>query len=246
LGLSGHPNVAALNDELKIVPLFTRGVATFTYGNDRPEEKEAAFSALFDAITLLRANDNTQFHGAKIVCNSPKAAAELVHALQNHFADVKIVLVVRTDLVALFGSRLIAKKSGIMHSWYKGFEKRKVDKVVINRWRFPGYAVGILETYNTLRELAKTHQVYEARYEDLIDDSAAYFRRIFSFLGLSQLDPTWLMSKKVLPPPQEYISNYAAMSAVMERIIKGEAGPFEMFVSKIVNHLYWRVRSFRR
>jgi len=41
--LKGHPNIVALNDELKVSPFFTKGISTFTFGSDLVRGKTSAF-----------------------------------------------------------------------------------------------------------------------------------------------------------------------------------------------------------
>ena len=114
--LKGHPNITALNDEIKVSPLFTKGISTFTFGNDLLEEKTLGFSLLFDAITSVSAKDHTRASGAKCVCHSPTQARVVVETLQKHMTNLKIILMVRNDLVAQYGSMLNASKGGINHS----------------------------------------------------------------------------------------------------------------------------------
>ena len=51
LALRGHPNVCALNDEVKILPLFNNGINCYTYGNNTVEERGKQLGVLFDALT---------------------------------------------------------------------------------------------------------------------------------------------------------------------------------------------------
>lgn len=132
--LMGHPQVSALSDELKAKPLFIQGLSTFTFGNDAKEEKEKGMTALFDAITRLRENSFTMASGAKTVVNSPQLAAQLVRNLQKWMPDLKVIHVVRNDLVALYGSIVQGRKSGVMHSWYKDFNTRKVDLLKVPKF----------------------------------------------------------------------------------------------------------------
>jgi len=241
LALMGHPNVSALNGELRPEPFFTKGISTFTFGNDPEEEKVKAYSALFDAITLIRANENTFANGAKVVCNSNVLAQALVTVLQNNMRDLKVIVIFRKDIVAQYGSGKIGKKSGIMHSWYKGYEGRKVEKIKINKWLFIAYAQSVRKMYEVLSELKNTHDVLEIHYEDLLVDANGLYAKIFRFLGLPQVEPTWLASKKVLPAPEDYIKNYSALQFELNRLENGTLPSHTLFISKTISRLYWRL-----
>ena len=242
LALMGHPNVAALTDELKPAPFFTKGISTFTHGNDPEYEKEKGYSALFDALTLICSNENTMAHGAKVACNYYKLAEKITEVVQHHLTDLKVIIVVRKDLVAQLGSALSGKKSGIMHSWYKGFEKRKVRPIKIPKWRFTAYATNVFRMYNALKALKKTHDVLEVNYEDLLTEPDLFYNKLFSFLDVPAITPSWLKSKKVMPPPEQYIKNYEPLQARLRAIETGSLPFYILFVSRLINHL---VRTLR-
>lgn len=243
LAIKGHPNAAALNDEMTIAPFFTKGISTFTHGNDYPEEKQKGYSALFDALTLLGATDQTTAHGVKIACNSNKMARHLVGVLQNHLKDIKVLIIYRKDLVALLGSAQSGKKSGIMHSWYKGFDKRQVKPFSIAKWRMTAFAFNVFRMYRVLEELKETHDTLEVRYEDLLTDPDRFYRRVFDFLHLPAMTPTWIESKKVMPAPETYITNYDELKK-RATDVENDRVPFVvMFCSRALGHLAWRLRS---
>ncbi len=84
LALRGHPQVSAVRDEIKISPLFTQGMATFTISGNKylsEQEQKNHISALFDAITRLEADENTLASGLKIATTSPQQSAKLVKCL---------------------------------------------------------------------------------------------------------------------------------------------------------------------
>lgn len=231
---------------MQVAPFFTKGISTFTYGNDLPKEKERGFSALFDALTLLEVNQNTTAHGLKVACNSYKLARNLVGVLQKYLTDLKVIIIVRNDLVAQYGSAISGKKSGVMHSWYKGFENRRIARIRINKWYFIAYVLSILRLYETLRQLKQTHDVLELCYEGLLTDPKRFYDSLFSFLGLSKMTPTWLDSKKVMPPPIEYIENYRAMQRLQDDLNRGTVPEYVLLISRIIAHLRWRLSLVRR
>ena len=216
--LKGHPNVAALNDVLKISPFFTEGISTFTFGKDLLEEKTNAYLCLFDAITSISANENTKALGAKCGCYSPIQAQSLVDTLQKYMKNVKIILIIRNDLVAQYGSGYNARKTGIYHSWYKNFNKLTVHKLKINKWVFSRYVVNYLYTFEILGRLYETHNVMQCIYENFVSKPAATQRKLFDFVNVPKVDVTWLDSKKVLPDPDQYIRNYSEMLGIQEKL----------------------------
>lgn len=231
--LKGHPNIAALNDELKVSPLFTQGISTFTFGNNTAEEYELSFSILFDAISSITANKTTKISGAKLALSSLNHTHSLVNALQQYLKDLKIIITVRNDLVAQYGSLISAQKYGIWHSWYKNFENRQINKVTINKNLFIEYVINCLDTYVILRELYKTHTVLESIYEDFLINPIDVKQQLFDFLKVPQVDVTWLESKKVMPEPSKYITNYAEMTNLLKLLrAKHECGELDRLRTK--------------
>jgi len=243
LAVAGHPNVVALNDEMKIAPFFTEGISTFTYGNDLPEEKQRGYFALFDALTSLTPNENIKARGIKLACNSHYLASNFLNIMQNNLKDFKIIIMRRRDIVALYGSAQQGKKSGVMHSWYKGASSKNIKKLKINKWYFIAYYVQLKKLYCTLDKLKNTHDVLEVNYEGLLKSPSEEYSEIFSFLNLSAVEPTWLKSKKVLPPPTEYIVNYDEMTRLVDSLEKGEVSESVIWFSRLLNHLTWRLST---
>ena len=243
--LKGHPNIAALNDELNVSPFFTKGISTFTFGSDLVKEKNLGFTVLFDAVTSISAEDHTTSHGAKCVCHSPTQAWAVVDTLQKHLKDLKIILTIRNDLVAQYGSLVQAKKSGIYHSWYRGFENRKINKLRINKWLFFTYAINCLDILKVLSELHKTHDVIECLYEDFLVNPASVRKQVFNFLDVPQVDVTWLNSKKVMPDPDKYIENYSEMTSLLGQLraehARDDLSPMTIALSKTITRQHRRI-----
>ncbi len=243
LAIKGHPAAVALNDELLVDPFFTKGISIFTHGNDYLEEKKEGYSALFDALTLIRANEQTLAHGAKTACNSHRKSCHLVRVLQNHLKDLKVIIIIRKDLVAQLGSALHGKKTGIMHSWYKGFDTREISQIKISMWQLTSYVINVHKMYAVLRELNNSHDVLEINYEDLLEDSSRFYARLFGFLDLPVTEPIWLESKKVMPPPEKYIKNYDRLKKRLADIENGALPVYKILYSRIMAHLFWIIRS---
>lgn len=61
--LEGHPEASALSDEARIYPFFTRGISTFTFGDENEIEKSQGHIRLFDALAQISVNNNTKACG---------------------------------------------------------------------------------------------------------------------------------------------------------------------------------------
>ena len=216
--LKDHPNVSALNDELQVSPFFSKGISCFTHGNDYREEKELGYTRMFDTLTTLMADNKTLANGAKCVCNSKTSAQTLVDVISKYFKDMKIIHVIRNDLVAQYGSMIKSSRSGIMHSWYKGSLNQKADTININKLLFISYILGCLDTYSAISSLQKTNPYYLSIYEEFTENPDKIKSELFGFIGIPDLKPDWLFSKKILPDPESYINKYHEFYALMEKI----------------------------
>jgi LPS sulfotransferase NodH len=228
LCLKGHPNVSAVNDEIKISPLFTQGIATFTVSADSYltlKEKEVGFLALFDAITTIEADENTIATGLKIATKSFQDVTDLVRCFQTYLKDITIILTVREDLVAQYGSGLRARATGQYHSWRKS-QLQNEFVVEISREQFINYAIDSLKILEELRKLKMTHKVVEIIYEkDIQPNTWEVYYNLFKFLELPEIEITWLASEKVAPDPEKYIINYSELKDLLENI-KSEPSKF--------------------
>lgn len=216
--IMGHPAVSALSDEMQVCPFFERGLSSFTYGHEFDEEKRCGHRVLFDAMTSIMATDRTTAMGAKCCAQTVEQAHVLVGAMRSHFPDMKVVLTIRKDLVAQYGSLRSARATQAWHSWNAGIDKNRQKKVHINRFLFTRYALRCLESMQVLRQLHESHDVFECDYEKLLVSRDTVFEEIFRFLGLKPVNITWLKAEKVKPPPDQYIKNYAQMSDLTRRL----------------------------
>jgi len=246
LAIAGHPNAMALIDEMRIDPFFTKGISVFTYGNDLPEEKNEGFSRLFDALTSLRrSNHQIMARGMKVVCNNPAQAERIVDVLQHHLEDIKVIIIRRNDLVALLGSLMHGEKTGIMHSWYKGAGSVETRRIRISRWRLIHFHERICKLHGVLDRLETSHAVLKIDYEDLLSSPDEQYRNIYRFLNLPLAEPTWLVSRKVLPSPEEYITNYARLTSLLEDLEKGRVPAHLIRLSRLASRVGWLWRKAR-
>jgi hypothetical protein len=251
--LKGHPEVAALNDELRISPLFTQKISTFTFGKNAEIENEKGLSALFDTITSITATPKTTAIGAKCICMTKSYAQTLLKTLPEFLPDLKVILMVRRDLIAQYGSNIHAERTGLYHSLDKNFENRKIHPVRMKKWAYAGYALKLLTILDILRELHKTHHVLECSYENLLFDPEEFYKRLFRFIEISAEEVNWAQLKKILPSPEEYIKNYKKIERFQEeykqRFNAGKIPLWEQSLGKIMVKLCYpsdRLKRYRR
>jgi hypothetical protein len=218
LCLKGHPNVSALNDEVKVNKFFALGLSCFTHGFNLPEENQRAHLAIFDTITTLCADKDISANGMKVAVSSPQDANIFVKAVKMYFKNAYIIFTLRNDFVAQYGSMKLALKTGQYHSWREKNNYVK-GKIRLNKYLYIKYLLDCLDIVATIRKLEETHEFLEFTYE--VDISAGNWFKLFDFLRIERVDDIhWLTSKKVAPVPSEYIENYNQLTRLSERIRK--------------------------
>ena len=208
LCLKGHPEISALNDEIKVEPFFTQGLSVFTHGNDLPEEKVRGPLVLYDALAGLCATPKVTAWGMKTAISSLTEAKTLIDSLRNGFPGLKIIHTQRDDIVAQYGSLLRAEATGQWHSWSKPI-KDPLRTISLLKGKLAQVALQSIEISAALNTLKETHDFFDVSYErDLLPNDMLVFRRLFAFLGVSDVKIDWLNSTKVAPHPQSYIEDY--------------------------------------
>jgi len=208
--LKGHPNVCALNDEVN-VSFFSEGISTFTQRDNNSLEKEKGSKCLFDAIAGIFSNEKTKAIGMKCVPSDLQATKTLTIALKKHFPELKIILLIRKDLTAQYGSMITFFKQLIdKFSFYT--KHPSTSQIKLNKRLFKNYIERSILKLNELKTLSNSHDLLEVEYEKcLLAKNGPDFSTIFNFLNLPNLEATWLNCNKVAPPPKEYIRNYEKM-----------------------------------
>jgi hypothetical protein len=217
--IAGHPNASALNDELRVSPFWDRGLSTFTFGHETPEERGAGHVVLFDAVTSIAASAETRAYGVKCCVSSPEEAELILTCTARAIPGVKIILVVRRDLVAQYGSLLRARRGGAWHSWRRT-ERPPVAHVHIRPLLFDRYVTNALDT---LARFQSTPGVRVVVFEELVASKADGFREIFDFLDLPDVAVGWELGDKVSPSPEAYIDNYLEMSKRLVALTEAHA-----------------------
>jgi tetratricopeptide (TPR) repeat protein len=214
--LSGHPEIACARGEIKAFPLFTRGLATFSYGHETYPIRKEGLAALFDAVSMIGAAPEVRANGLKVALGTPTEAMDVVAALREYLPETKIILIWRDDLVAQYGSLLRAQQTGQWHLFRgDGVKQTKNDAVHIDKQPFLDYLQACRSIMGHLDTLRETHEVHDFHYENDIVPGDQY-GRLFEFLGASVRPVTWLSMRKVAPPPEQLIDNYTKARAWME------------------------------
>lgn len=219
--VTGHPEVSAVHDEIRADPLFVKGLSIFTCGHERPEEHTKGWRALFDAIAGINCDEKTRVIGMKCAISRLHKVKSIVENAKKIDANLRIIFVNRGDLAAQYGSLLRARQTGIWHSWNQG-KSVSAQKINPDLSIFSQYASECLEIAKEFRSLKTCLPFKEVSYENDIEPNLlGCARDVFEFLGLSPCEPHWLNSKKVSPPPESFINNYAGMVAEVERLRQG-------------------------
>ena len=242
--LKNHPNVCALNDEIRISPFFTNGLSTFTYGNDEREEKEKGYLAVFDAIVQIGKNENTLVCGLKISIIKPSDAEIFVETLSKYMKGIKIILTKREDYVAQYGSLIRAQKTGQHHSWKT--PKKHIHSFRISKIKYISYLLDTIEIENVFKKLYLKNKVLEIVYEkDIIQNN---YKKICNFLDIPFIKISD-NSKKVAPIPENYIKNYYHLRKITDIIINNYYDNNYMRkhfqIRKMVNNYKYLKRTFK-
>jgi hypothetical protein len=244
--VAGHPDASALNDELCVSPFWDRGLSTFTFGHETPEERRTGHVALFDAVTSIAASAATRAFGVKCCVSSPEEAELVVTSATRTIPGVKMIVVLRHDLVAQYASLLRARRSGAWHSWRRA-DRPPVAQVHIRPLLFDRYATNALDTLARLQCAPAAHVVV---FEELVASKADGFRAIFDFLDLPDVAIDWELGEKVSPAPEAYIDNYLEMSnrlaSLVEKHASGTLAPSTRFAATMIDLASRGRRMLRR
>ncbi|MEO0479900.1 MAG: Stf0 family sulfotransferase [Planctomycetota bacterium] len=215
--VQSHPEVACPSDEIEVDPFFTRGLATFmSKGQETFDARRSGIRRLFDVLANPQGFTDRKTRGFKVALGGYEVALALTAALIEHFPEASVVIVQREDLVAQFGSMQRAKQSGIWHT--SDSKSSDMDaRVKVDRKAFAQYVEGAARISAVWRFLESTHRCLRIHYEEHIDGGFQH-ERLFEFLGVDVVDPTWLRMKKVSPSPDSYIQDYDKLRKEQRRI----------------------------
>lgn len=238
--LKGHPQVSALNDEIK--PLFfEKGLETFTFGAHTKNEKDREWIQLFDAIAGINKTPKTSAFGLKIAVWDSMITHKVVESIQNNFPEIKIIITRRNDIVAQYASGIRAKKTGNWHSWKKSKYSNKKKVITLNKLKYENYLVENLKIAEHLNKLKLTHSTLEFSFEkDLCNN---IYPKLFKHIEVQNLTPTWFKSKKVSSNASDYVLNYSKMKKLTEGYSHVNNGSTSLFYYRKINQYVAKAKS---
>lgn len=215
--LRGHPSVSALHKEVAVDPFLTQGVAIFT--RKHPKTR-SSISSLFDLMTSTQSVAEPEARGMKLTTGSDERARAFVEAVRTHLPDVRIILLVRRDLVAQFGSLVKSQKTGVWGQHVGESEGRGTAPTLeLDRYEFAEYAIQAYQIRRRLRSMQETHEILEISYEEvLLGGKLPTHDPLFNFVGVEPQRADWLTDRKLSPPSESYIQNYDELASQHERI----------------------------
>jgi hypothetical protein len=224
--LKGHPQVSALTDEVQIMKLFGEGISSYTSGNDSHTESISGFRSAYEMLALLNTSKDTKAAGIKSAVISIEAARVFVECIKSSFQDVKIIVVVREDILAQYASLIRARKTNVFHSWKIKSDSKNLKKINIDKYYYSHYFIENIEIISILRNLRQTNRYLEISYEKDILPGLNYCYKLYDFLELDYIEPTWVNSDKVAPLPKDFVHNYEKIKAIESDLLKNKKALF--------------------
>lgn len=214
--LRGHPSVSALHKEVAVDPFLTQGVAIFT--RKHPKTRPS-ISSLFDLMTSTQSVAEPEAQGMKLTTGSNERARAFAEGVRTHLPDVRIILLVRRDLVAQFGSLVKSQETGVWGRHVGESKVRSAPTLELNRYEFAEYAIEAYQIRRILRSMQDSHQILEIGYEEvLLSGNLPTHDSLFNFVGVEPRRANWLTDRKLSPPPESYIENYQQLLSLHNRI----------------------------
>lgn len=204
--LMGHPNVTGIQEEIVVDPLFTNGISNFTHGNEPEEDKKKGFLNLFDAISQIGLKDEKVCF-IKIAFLHPLFCKYFISGYYKYLNNAKLIIIIRNDLLAQYASQIRMNKTKIVTTTKNKINPDISLKLKINRRKFSKYLYNMYFIRKLLQKLEG--DIFYVNYEkDILDKDSNISNRIFNFLSIPNIEPTWQNLLKVSPHPSKYITNY--------------------------------------
>lgn len=216
LTLRGHPNACGISDEVDPAVLFEQGVSAFTRnGVVDPAMRDRYAPALFEAIAFAESGPATLAGGMKIAIETASTARSVADALCGPLRHVRVVLTIREDMIAHYGSLKRAQATGQWHSWGKGGSTG--GRLRLDPKEFAAHVRRYREIHQVLLGLLERRDGLLVRYEqDILGNLPGLAGRLFDYVGIPRLEPDWFMAQKVAPPVEDYIENLDELRARLE------------------------------
>jgi len=207
--LMGHPEVSGIQEEIKIDPIFTKGISTFTYGNESIQDNSNGFVALFDALSFMNKKNNTKCGFIKIAILNPYYLEQFIHTYKVYLKDIKMVITLREDILAQYASQLRKDKTKIVTINNSNDSKNKDVKVKVNKNKLKKYVYNMIYMQKLILANLKDNVLFISYEKDILSDNFKLPEMLFSYIGVEQnINVSWQNQYKVSPAPEDYIYNY--------------------------------------
>ncbi|MBN2821337.1 MAG: sulfotransferase [Bacteroidales bacterium] len=218
--LIGHPQISGIQEELRIDPLFTRGISTFTYGNEKTDDKAKGFITLFDSISRLNETENTKCSFIKMAVFNPFYLEKFIHTYHNNLKGVKLIISIREDLLAQYASQLRKNKTKIITVTSKSDSKNKGVKVRVSKPKLKKYVYNMMYMQKLMKHNLCGDVLFVSYEVDILNENVKLPEKVFKFLGVEhQLDVSWQNQFKISPDPEDYIMDYKNIRNFYQKLV---------------------------
>jgi LPS sulfotransferase NodH len=139
--------------------------------------------------------------------------------------NINIVHLTRKNLLKLYLSRLVARKSGIFHSFEKTENVIPFQKVFVDSKNILPRMKNMLKEREGIRNIFSRNASVELPYEDFFSNYKEVSQKVFSFLGLEDVTLEFPNLEKINPEAvKQIIENYDEIA----KTLKGT--PFQEFL----------------
>jgi hypothetical protein len=201
-------------------------------------------------MTTTQSVSDPEARGMKLTTGSKECARSLAEGVRTHLPDVRIILLVRRDLVAQFGSLIKSQKTGVWGRHVGETKGQSLPTLELDRHEFAEYAIEAYQIRRILRSMQDTHEILEIEYEEvLLDGNLPTHDPLLNFVGVEPQRADWLTDRKLSPPPESYIENYQQLLNLQNRIersLKNGATPQSLrsTYTRPVLKAFWRKATF--
>jgi hypothetical protein len=213
--ISAHPNIAMPTGEIQLGRVLNKPINYYNFNKDYDGETELAPKKFFRLLSEFNAEKETETCGFKSAIWDLGEWEQCLKVLREQLPDVTIISTIREDMIALIGSAKRASSSGIWHSWSQPTKTVK-ERIYIDPLEFSEAYFHFKKIIADIRGLSATHNYCEISYEKDVLGGSDYLDRVFKKLELAPYPEARNVSrsKKVAPPPSEYIENYDELVAL--------------------------------
>ena len=129
-------------------------------------------------------------------------------------SDMKIIHLVRKDILKLYVSLKIAEKTNV---WSTGKSAAYLDtRISIDADDFIRFRKTYIDNKELVTTLFQHHSVLEICYEDLTTDTENVLEKVQQFLGVEQHELKTLLKKQNIESPEKYILNYETVKSAID------------------------------